>query len=57
MTKRKITNRDITKDQFLTVLKRAIKKPTDSASTESSASHRYDGCNETHIHLDRTVNT
>lgn len=56
---RKMVNRDITKSQFLTILKRAVfpKKPLDSTSSESLESYRSDDCNETHIHLDRTANT
>lgn len=44
MPKRKIIKRNITKEQFLTILDRAIaKKPTDSTSVQTSKSRPADG--------------
>lgn len=50
---RKVTKRDITKDQFLTILDRAIKpneKQHDLESTQTSESHHSDDYNERHTH-------
>lgn len=54
---RKIVKRDITEEQFYTLLDRAIhpiEEQSDSASTQTSESRQSDGCSGKHTHLDRT---
>ena len=57
MRKRKIIKRDITKDQFLTILNRACRpanQQSDSESVETSESHHSDDYSEKHTHSDKT---
>ena len=58
MPKRKPVKRDITKEQFLTILDRAIaKKPTDSTSVQTSKSRPADDYNEKHTRSNKTEGT
>ena len=57
MTKRKIIKRDITEEQFLNFLSKAIKTESDQASSETSELPQDDGCNETDIHSDMIEDT
>jgi len=57
MAKKEVAKRKITKNQFLTVLKRAVKKQSGSASTESSKSHPSDDYSGKHTHQDKTGDT
>ena len=52
MPKRKITKRDITEDQFLNFLSKAIKTKSDLAPLETPGIRQDDDCNETDIHSD-----
>lgn len=59
MPKRKIVKRNISKEQFLTMLDRAIrpvKKPVDSTSTQTSESRPADDYSEKRTRSNRTVN-
>ena len=55
MSKRKVIKRDITEDQFLTLLSKTIISPSkfDSKQTQTSAVRHSDDCSETHTRLDR----
>ena len=57
MAKRKIIKRDITEDQFLNFLSKAIKPKSDPTSSETLELPQDDGCNETDIHSDMTEDT
>lgn len=57
MAKREIIKRKISKDQFLTILKRVVKKQSGSASTESSESHPSGDYSGKHTHQDKTGDT
>ena len=53
MPKRKPIKRKITKGQFLTILDRAVAKKSDSASAQTSESHRSDDYNGKRTHSSR----
>lgn len=57
MPKREISKRKISKDQFLTILKRAVKKQSGPASAESSESHPSGDYSGKHTHPDKTGDT
>jgi len=58
MPKRKVIKREITKEQFLTILGRACepieKSQPDSEPTETSELHHPDDYNEKYIHSSKT---
>jgi len=57
MPKKKVIKRKITKQQFLTILDRAIAKKSDSASAQTSESHRSDDYSEKRTHSSKTEGT
>ena len=60
MSKRKIIKRDITKEQFFTLLNKAaqpLPNESDEPSLETSVVPQDDGCNEIDIHSDMTEDT